>query len=739
MPANTESDDKYGILEGYTEPDVYNPPPEEQELVGSLRERFDKAYNYRLAWERQWELSRLYLKGQQLVIRNRTTGEVFRLPQDDTHRLIAVNNVLRPTARSLLGKMTRTVPTCTVIPPTGDLTDINGAETADALLYYHRRKEKLDQVYIDIIRDVIWAGTGICKTWWDRDAGREMDHCEECGNISYEIDEEEGPGPCPVCTQQEMLQYQSMIQAMGVQALALGEDLEVPDPPEGPMMQRVKEGDIRVSTVDPRDFFMDYSATSIDEAQWCCHRVALPVSYVRKRFPDKAKYIGVESGIYTEQHVTILQNVANLRSDVRQLDDHVYLFEFHEKATEEHPNGRIIWMANDMILDEIDNPYSEINRLPFYIFYWEKNRGEFWGESFIEQAWPIQRELNILLTQLREHRELTNRPKLFVPLGSKVNVDEIDTTAGQIVHFNPMVGKPFYGDIPGFPNYVYNEEARMKGDIRSLASVTEQEAGITSGEASGRYAAIIEAEAAQQVGPILRYNQGEWIEMHRAILTMCQERYTPERRWTITGHERPQTFSFDKLNLNPGWDVDIQEDDSLSNNHAIRLNQAISLAQLGLFVDSTTGQFDKKTFARMAKLKMPGIGPDTKSTEHAMAASIPDRIAQGMPVQPMPWDDTEVFAEELLAWLRGPGRSDAPQQLVQQVMQIWQQYAQLSQAAMQQQAPQQGQQQAKQGSSQSAPVSNPGASGVLEDAQQTTQQADQAAEGAARTQPQQES
>ena len=743
--------DPLGILEGHTPGEPYHPKEEERALVSKFKLQFEEAHRYRLAQERQWELSRLYLKGEQLILRNRTTGEIFRLPQDDSHRLISVCNVLRPTARSLLGKCTRTVPTCIVIPPTADLADIDAAKVADSLLFFQRRRCRLDNVFIDWYRDITGSpGTGLIKLSWDREAGHQLAVCPECQGVGSEGS---SPGdPCQPCQASLEMEYEQSTRMLQEQAqmVAGGLGQEVPQvealpEPEIPILMPKREGDIRIEVIDCGEFYFDSSATDLAEAQWVCHRVAQPVAQVRQRWPKKARFIDHETGIYTDQHVTLLQRTATLRSGMRQLDDHVYLYEYHEKPTAEHPKGRIVWMANDLVLEEVESPYyEELGRFPFYIGRWEKNKGEFWGESWIEQAWTIQRELNILLTQMREQRELTNRPQVFVPHNAGLSVEEIDTTPGKIIMYNGVASRPPQViPPPPFATYNYTEIDRMKGDMRAEASITDQEVGITSSEASGRYAAIIEAEASNQVGPILKYNHTEWIELHRGILSLCKLFYSPKRVWTINGADRPYSYAFEQINLNPGYDVDIQEDDSLSTNKAIRMQEALNLWNAGVLVNPETGVPDVKLFFRMAGIKATNFGPDATSADHAIGAAIPYMLEAGQPWQPKPWDNPEVMVEELTGWLKSAGRNK-PAGLQAQVAQLWQFYMQHTRAALEQAkgngvgaAPSgpQGQTAPKPESGDASQATPPqgGDSSTLPEADARVQQADQRAESASRT------
>jgi hypothetical protein len=147
----------------------------------------------------------------------------------------------------------------------------------------------------------------------------------------------------------------------------------------------------------------------------------------------------------------------------------------------------------------------------------------------------------------------------------------------------------------------------------------------------------------------------------------------------VVGRERVRTYAWKEANLSPGWDLEMAEEDSLSRNPALRLQQAERLLQNQVFTDPATGQPDMRAFKRVAGLKLPGSGPDLEASERAYASQIPDMILAGEYPGPMPWDDTQVCAEELLTWLRTSGRT-APRTLLEQVYQVWSIYMSFMQA-----------------------------------------------------------
>src|SRR5690606_12943514 len=134
MPGDSEAFDPTGIFDGYTDPEPYEAPEEDKRLVGLLNDWLDQAKAGRYAYEKDWQINFHYLKGDQLVYRHKLTGDIVRISQEDSKRLRSVNNILRPTARSYVGKLTKMIPTCKVLPATADWEEQHGSRVGDAVL-----------------------------------------------------------------------------------------------------------------------------------------------------------------------------------------------------------------------------------------------------------------------------------------------------------------------------------------------------------------------------------------------------------------------------------------------------------------------------------------------------------------------------------------------------------------------------------------------------------------------------
>ena len=743
MTANKKAVDHTGLFDGYPAPEKYTPPNADKELAAELNSWFEDAYQHRLPYEWSWDLNRLFLRGDQLLGRHKITGSVIRLSSEDSKKLRSQNNVLRPISRSLVGKLCRLIPTYTVNPATSDFEEQNGAQVADMILQYVRRKEDLDSIYTALCEYLPWAGNSFVELSWDYQSGRLLAFCEVC---KYFLPDESLIGqPCPQCAMvQEQGQQEALMAAMeaGGGMVSPEEIMEgMPEMAEVPRMTEANEGDVKAIVRDPRDVFLPAGCTDIKYASRICVRELVEVPEAKRRFPDFAAYIYPDSLMNMDKAVRHRLSMSEQGGGSDQYKDHVYIKNFKEKPTEAYPKGRDIFMVNDVIVKEVASLYSRLKRFPVYHFGFDKLDGELYCDAFITQAWHRQRELNRLETQMTEHTDQVLKPKLMNPLGTRVSADEFTAATAQVIDYNALAGEPHWQVVPDLAQGVWSRKQDVINDIRTLASVTEAEQGVMGTDPNGRASAIMNAEADQQVGPIVQRNNAEWRELHRGIVILYQQYAHADRVATIAGPEGSETFSFGDLALlQDGWDIQMEQEEGLSRNPQVRLTQAMSLAQMGYFMDPGTGLLDKQGFARYAKLKAPDAGYNLQATERAAAASIPQLLKNGIPWQPRIFDDPVIFQEVLAGWLRGPGRR-GDQMLSQQVEQIWMYYVQWAMTGAQPQGPGMGPtggpgEASQPGSEMSAPGGEPNSS-VEGEAAAQVQGADQYGEDLANTDAQQ--
>ncbi len=205
-----DAEDFMGILNGHSQSVEFDASEEDKQLVARLREEFFMAQQIRLTYERDWELYRQYLKGEQLVV-HRITGDIIRIDTADGRRLRSISNHCRPAARALVGKLSRVKPALRVIPATADWNEQHGAATADKLLSYFARILKLPVKYVEACNMIPWAGNSFMHLRWEPTRGQRIAFCEICDYVGKK---KEISNICPQCENQRELEIDFQQQEM---------------------------------------------------------------------------------------------------------------------------------------------------------------------------------------------------------------------------------------------------------------------------------------------------------------------------------------------------------------------------------------------------------------------------------------------------------------------------------------------------------------------------------------------
>lgn len=709
----------------------------ELKLIGQLQEKVTHAARARKSREYGWEYNRLMLRGEQYVGQVAATGEVVRLVfEDETESLPSTDNLLLETARAAVGKYIRIIPSVVVLPRTEDRSDMRAAEVIDSFADFQWRNLQMKLKFKRAMEYIMWSGTAPFEVCWDKSRGRKLAYCAECHHSS----DVEKPGqPCPVC----------LVTNADPMALAQGA------PPQAnastPMLQAVREGDVAMTLHDPRAFFPEPGIAEIEDMQWCYTQTAQPVNVLRRRYPDNAGLIRSQDGIYSESNAVYALGTSSARYDTQPLRGHAYEYRIHLAPSGKQPKGTIVTMVNDRVMRVDESPYFEMfDQLPFGALRGDREARVFWGIPPCDNSTALQKERNTLSTQTREHRELTNNPKLLVAENSGIDVDRVSTIPGEVIRFKGASGRPAYLVPPPLSQYVYEEFGRLAGALRRKFGVTDNEAGIAPSDQSGRLGAILEAQGNEAISPIVLENLEVWMKLNYFVILTGLKYYAPTRLWAVRGQDMPRSYSWGHAgDIKPGWNLLLADEDALSKNPALRLQQAVLLWDKGVYVDPATGRRNIKKFMRHANLRMPGMVPDSEGAHRAYAASIPEKVKAGEQFMPKPWDDAVICAEELCEWLRTEG-NNAPEPVVRTIFNIWVIYAQAAMALgadprtlpnaglqpPQQQQPGAGKQGGGAPGAPSALPQGPGtgapAASAAGEAGQLVQQADASAEGAAR-------
>ena len=116
-------------------------------------------------------------------------------------------------------------------------------------------------------------------------------------------------------------------------------------------------------------------------------------------------------------------------------------------------------------------PYP-FKMLPLVKFPGMRVPGQLYDSSVVEQAIPLQKELNRTLSQMIEYKNLTLKPQMLAPVGSLRQ--RMTDEPGAIFEYNPVAGKvPEAIPLPGLPSYVFEHVQDLGQRIRDTFGLNE--------------------------------------------------------------------------------------------------------------------------------------------------------------------------------------------------------------------------------------------------------------------------
>lgn len=158
-------------------------------LLDWVGKNYSQARNARARSERQWLLNLAFYFGNQNVQFQRVpqgADSFMRLvtPPAPYYRSRPVINLIKPLARREMSRLTAQKPFASVIPATGEDTDLFAAQAAEQIWEsMYRNKNVAKALRRTVFWDVI-AGNGFLKTWWDPDQIDEFNGMP--GDICYD-------------------------------------------------------------------------------------------------------------------------------------------------------------------------------------------------------------------------------------------------------------------------------------------------------------------------------------------------------------------------------------------------------------------------------------------------------------------------------------------------------------------------------------------------------------------------
>ena len=523
--------------------------------AASLVKRVDELERQRELMARQWKLNLSFYKGKQYVFYNRRSRRIEALPTDDgdkpRYRVRLVSNQIAPNTQSLLSRLVKSKPQFFATPGQASYEAQKATEVAENLLDYWWDSLNLTEKREEAMMWSIICGNGFWKITWDDKSGPGM-------KVML------SPDGQPIVDKVVEHYFKQNLEMAGV------------DPAQ--FEQRVYQGEIRVDVLSPFDVLLDDSATVFEDCQYafCVHPMS--PDEIQERYGVKLKPNAVNK--YPDE--TLPGAFGTFESKTQENVRVVYYGYFLPGA--KYPDGRFVVFTKspNIILYDAPWPYP-FEQLPLVKFPGLRVPGQLWDTSVVEQAIPLQKELNRTLSQMIEYKNLTLKPQMLAPVGSLRQ--RITDEPGAIFEYNPVAGQiPQSIPIPSLPGYVFEHLQDLGARLKDIFSLNEiVEGSVPPNVEAGVAIDLLQEAATDRIAPQIMLMEKSLERCGNIMLQLAQRYYTEPRTMIITGSgSKPKVERFESADLIKGVSIKVEAGSGLPRTRAGRQARVMQLLQMGI-------------------------------------------------------------------------------------------------------------------------------------------------------------
>ncbi len=523
----------------------------------SLVSRVDELQRGRDLLERAWKINLSFYKGKQYVFYNKRTRRIESLATEDgdkpRYRVRIVANQISPNSIGLLARLTKSKPQFFATPTSAGYENQKATQVAENLLDHWWSKFSLSEKREEAMLWSIICGNGFWKISWDDKVG---------SSVKVMVDPINGN---PIIDPLVERLFRDNMDSMNV------------DPSQ--FETEVFEGDIRVDVMSPFNVFLDDSAQVFEDCQYAFCSHPMGVEEVYNRFGIRLKANAVNR--YPDESLPGAYSFSSgqTKENVREI------FYGYFVPSPSMPEGRVVAFTKgpDIILYDAPWPYP-FNELPLVKFPGLRIPGQLWDTSVVEQAVPLQKELNRTLSQLIEYKNLTLKPQMLAPVGSLRQ--RMTDEPGAIFEYNPVAGKvPEAIPIPGLPGYVTQHLADMGQRLKEIFGLTELMQGqVPPNVEAGVAIDLLQEAATDRLAPQILMMEKALERCGNLMLNLAQKYYTEPRLMMLSGGagSKPRVEQFEHADVLSGLQIKVEAGSGLPRTRAGKQARVFQMLNMGL-------------------------------------------------------------------------------------------------------------------------------------------------------------
>lgn len=402
----------------------------EESLIEEIINDFSRRREERIKYERQWELNRNFLNGNQYCDINRR-GDIVADEKTFFWQNRGVFNHIAPIVESRLARFSRISPTVYVRPRSDDDKDVTSADVAEKLIAEVFKNADVESA---VRKATAWSetcGTSFYKVIWDENGGEKI----------ADVD--------------------------GVS---------------------VYEGDVKIMPLSPFEIFPDnLEEESVYEQKSIIHARPMSIMEIYARYGVMVEGEEINTNLYSVDKKV-------LGTNREKSSNQAIVIERYERPREDLPQGRLVTVAGGKLLQVQPLPYVNGKKgertYPFIKQDCITVSGSFFSSSIVERLIPVQRAFNAVKNRKHEFLNRLSMGVMTVEDGS-VDVDDLASdglSPGKVLVYRQGAKAPEMMKDVTMPSEFNEEEDKLINEFVIISGVSDvssssENATITSGSA----------------------------------------------------------------------------------------------------------------------------------------------------------------------------------------------------------------------------------------------------------------
>lgn len=571
----------------------------EKKLCEFVKGEYQRRMEERSTFELQWQLNMNFLLGNQYCDIAPESNEIYEFEKEYAWQEREVYNHIAPIVEARLARLSRIKPQMVVRPASGDEGDIQSAKVSTDIL---RSTYNRLNMSAKISEATLWS--------------------EICGSVFYK----------------------SVWSNTAGLAVATGND-----------GKKTYQGDIEVQVCPPFEILPDSPyRNNIHECFSLIHARAYEISQIESIWGVKVKES--PANVYSIGGSNISVGGLGYKAFSPALKGEVkkgcaMVFEYYEKPSPEHKNGRLIITTEDALLYEGQLPYingtNQTREFPFVQQVCILRPGCIWGISVIERCIPIQRAYNAVKNRKHEFINRAAFGVLAVEDGTvdTENLEQDGLAPGKILIYRQGANPPQMLNPGAMPAEFIHEEESLLREFEMISGVSEmmRRSYAEANASSGVALSLITEQDDTRLAVTAEHIRDAVLQMSVQWLRLYKQLATGVRLEKIVGENGSVSQLYWKASQITSDDVVHETENELSQSIAQRRQMVFDLLARGLFYNDQGGM-DEQTKTRL--LRIVGLGDwenakDISQLQSAKAQRENLRMKEGQRVEISEADDHE--------------------------------------------------------------------------------------------------